>query len=53
MEVRYLASPGWHILMMLGVSALLIVLGFMLVFPAIVLSVDQVLIALSTNVPGK
>lgn len=48
-KFRFLTSPGWRILVMMGVSALLIILGFMLVFPAIVVGVDQVLSALSVE----
>lgn len=48
-KFQFLTSPGWRIFFMIGVSALLIVLGFMLVFPAIVVGVDQVLNALSVE----
>ena len=46
-KLQFLVSPGWRMLIMMGVSTLLIVLWFMLVLPAIVLSIDQVLSALS------
>ena len=46
-KFQLLTSSGWRIIAIVGISALLIVFGFMLVFPAIVVGVDQILSALS------
>ena len=48
-KFRFPVSPGMRILVTLGISALLIVLGFMLFLPAFLLGVDQVLTALSLD----
>ncbi|MCY3874150.1 MAG: hypothetical protein OXF88_07655 [Rhodobacteraceae bacterium] len=52
-KFQFLVSSGWRMFIMMGVTVLLMVLGFMFVFPAIVLSVDQVLSALSLETLAK
>ena len=52
-KILFLASAGWRFLVMLGISALLIVLGFMLILPTFIVGVDQVLTALSFDSLAK
>ena len=52
-KITILTSAGWRFLVMLGISTLLIVLGFMLILPTLMIGVDQVLSALSIESLAK